>query len=310
MSNGVSLVIPTLNAESYIYTLLEIITEQTCVPDEILVVDSSSTDDTVVNVSNFAEKSSANILLKIIDRKDFDHGGTRDKAFREWTHGDLVLFITQDAIPSDKYYIEKIIEPFAKQKVGVVTGRQLPKTDARRFEQLVRQFNYPEKSFIRGKEDLAMYGIKTFFTSDVCSAYRRSAYTECGGFPFPCNQSEDMYMAAKMIAMDWLVAYEANACVYHSHNLTPKQQYERNYAIGYFLEENKDVLMDASEIGEGKRLVAYVTGSLLHEGHLGELCAFGIDCVARLMGNRAGRKQACRSVEIMKHRYFKGDETK
>lgn len=287
----ISLVIPTLDAEDCIESLLCKLLSQTRVPDEIVVVDSSSMDRTADIVRNLSQVNPC-IELKVIDRKDFDHGGTRDDAFRKWTTGDFVLFMTQDAIPADDEYIERLLEPFKNPRIAVVSGRQLPKSDARPFERLVRQFNYPEISFARGKEDIKTYGIKTFYTTDVCSAYRRTAFLECGGFPRPCNMSEDMYMAAKLVAAGYLVAYAADACVYHSHNLTPSQQYSRNYAIGVFLEQNNDILMGASEVGEGTKLVKSVSSELVRSRQFGELFAFGLDCAARLLGNRAGRHDA------------------
>lgn len=290
MASTVSLVIPTLNSERDIEALLEKLENQTHPIDELVVVDSSSDDDTADIVRLFAGNH-ANVELQVIARKDFNHGSTRDRALRTLTTGEFVLFMTQDAVPADDQYVEALLKPFENPKVAAVSGRQLPKHDARRFECLVREFNYPAEDFVRGRGDLPRYGIKTFYLSDVCSAYRRSSYLECGGF---CRTltNEDMYMAAKLVAAGYLVAYAADARVYHSHNLTPKQQYKRNYAVGKFLEEHKDVLMDASEIGEGKKLAANVAGELLRGGHIGELCAFGVDCVARFMGNRAGRRDA------------------
>jgi rhamnosyltransferase len=287
----ISLVIPTLNAADCIEELLRKLLFQTRVPDEILVVDSSSTDGTAEIVQRVSE-SDSRISLKVIERKNFDHGGTRDDAFRKWTTGDFVLFMTQDAVPADDEYIERLLKPFDDPRIAVVSGRQLPKSDARPFERLVRQYNYPAISFTRGKEDIQTYGIKTFYTTDVCSAYRRTAFLECGGFPRPCNMSEDMYMAAKLVAAGYLVAYAADACVYHSHNLLPSQQYSRNYAIGAFLENNKEILMGASEVGEGAKLVKSVSAELVRTRQLGELFAFGLDCAARLLGNRAGRRDA------------------
>ena len=99
-------------------------------------------------------------------------------------------------------------------------------------------------------------------------------------------------MAAKFIASGMKVAYEPRAEVYHSHNLTPSQQFARNRAVGFFLETHADDLMQASEIGEGGRLVRSVSSQLLREGNFGELVAFGVDCCARLLGNRAGRRAA------------------
>lgn len=283
---SLSVVIPTLNAEDEIDSLLDTIEAQSLKPLDILVVDSSSDDGTVDEV---AKHPCVNLVR--IERKEFNHGSTRDMALRR-SAGELVCFLTQDAVPASNLYLERLVAPFlADDSIALVTGRQLPKADARRFEQLVRKFNYPNVPSVRSKSDLPKYGIKTFFASDTCSAYRRTAYLECGGFDH-VNTNEDMLMAARFIASGLKVAYEPSAEVYHSHNLTPSQQFARNRAVGMFLESHADDLMYASEIGEGGRLVKAVSSELLREGRFGELFAFGFDCCARLLGNRAGRRAA------------------
>lgn len=286
MTASVSVVIPTLNAGREIGGLLDSLLSQTVVPGEILVVDSSSEDATQDIVASYAGRG---VSLDVIERTEFNHGATRHRAFMR-TVGDYTLFMTQDAVPAGDRYIERLTAPLGTDKtIALVSGRQLPKPDARRFEQLVRAFNYPDEPSVRGAEDLPSYGIKTFFASDVCSAYRRTAYMECGGFA-PVNTNEDMLMAARFIAAGYKVAYEPSAAVYHSHNLTPSQQFRRNREVGAFLAAYGDDLMGASEVGEGGRLVRAVASQLLREGRLGEFAAFGFDCAARLAGNRAGRR--------------------
>lgn len=283
---SLSVVIPTLNAEDEIDSLLDTIEAQSLQPLDILVVDSSSDDGTVDEV---AKHPCVNLVR--IERKEFNHGSTRDMALRR-SAGEFVCFLTQDAVPTSNRYLERLVAPFlADDSIALVTGRQLPKADARRFEQLVRKFNYPNAPSVRSKSDLPKYGIKTFFASDTCSAYRRTAYLECGGFDH-VNTNEDMLMAARFIVSGMKVAYEPRAEVYHSHNLTPSQQFARNRAVGFFLETHEDDLMYASEIGEGGRLVKAVSTQLLREGNLVEFIAFGVDCCARLLGNRAGRRAA------------------
>ncbi len=283
---SLSVVIPTLNAAEEIGALLSKIESQSVRPREILVVDSSSEDGTAAEVAKHF-----GVEFLCIDRKDFNHGGTRDMALRR-TAGDFVCFLTQDAVPASERYLEKLVAPMlADPDIALVSGRQLPKADARRFEQLVRGFNYPDAPSVRGKADLERYGIKTFFASDVCSCYRREAYLACGGFD-AVNTNEDMLMAARFVADGLKVAYEPTAEVYHSHNLTPREQYARNRAVGRFLEEHADDLMRASEIGEGGKLVKAVSAQLLREGRIGEFFAFGVDCAARLFGNRKGRSEA------------------
>lgn len=282
----VSVIIPTLNAEHEIEDLLAALERQSLRPMEILVVDSASDDDTVPLV-----KMHEGIRLLQIERCDFNHGATRDMALRATT-GDFVCFLTQDALPASDAYLERLVTPMVGDpSIALVSGRQLPKADARRFEQLVRSFNYPDSPSVRSKSDLNKCGIKTFFASDSCSAYRRTAYLDCGGFEY-VNTNEDMLMAARFVASGLKVAYEPGAEVYHSHNLTPSQQFARNRAVGMFLESHSDDLMHASEIGEGGRLVKAVSSQLLREGNLTEFIAFGVDCCARLLGNRADRRAA------------------
>lgn len=282
----ISIIIPTLNAEHEIEALLIALDRQSIQPNEILVVDSASEDKTIELVQKHKR-----VRLLEIDRQDFNHGTTRDMALNE-SSGDFVCFLTQDAVPVSDDYLKRLVAPMVEDSnIALVSGRQLPKANAHRFEQLVRDFNYPDTPSVRSKDDLKKYGIKTFFASDTCSAYRRTAYLECGGFDH-VNTNEDMLMAAKFIASGMKVAYEPRAEVYHSHNLTPSQQFARNRAVGFFLETHADDLMQASEIGEGGRLVKAVSSQLLREGNLVEFIAFGVDCCARLLGNRAGRRAA------------------
>lgn len=280
------MVIPTLNAGSELDDLLTLLEGQTRRPDEVIVVDSASEDDTVA----IAESHDGVRVIRI-DRRDFDHGLTRDMALRA-SAGDVVCFMTQDAVPADGHYVENLIAPIlADPRVACSSGRQLPKADARRYEQLVREFNYGPESYVRTRRDIPRLGIKAYFATDVCSAYSRRLYLELGGFE-ATDMSEDMQMAAKAVNAGYGAAYAADARVYHSHNLTPRQQYARNHAIGRFLERNRDLLACGSEVGEGSRLVTSVSKALLKEGEIPELLAFGVDCAARLLGNRKGRADA------------------
>lgn len=288
---SLSVIIPTMNAEKEIDGLLDIIEAQTLQPLDILLVDSSSKDSTADVVSKHPR-----VGFVGIERKDFNHGLTRDMALRRTT-GDFVCFLTQDAMPASEHYLERLVAPLlADNSIALVSGRQLPKADARRFEQLVRRFNYPDAPSVRSKADLPRYGIKTFFASDACSCYRRNSYLACGGFD-AVNTNEDMLMAARFVEAGYRVAYEPTAEVYHSHNLSPSEQFVRNRAIGRFLEEHEGDLMYASEIGEGGKLIRGVSIQLLREKKFGELFAFGVDCAARLLGNRMGHSDVQRDAE-------------
>lgn len=283
----ISVIIPALNAEERLPYLISSLLEQTIPPFEILVVDSDSNDATVQVASSFPE-----VRVKSIDRASFNHGTTRHEALIETT-GDYVCFLTDDAIPATTKLLEELARPLLDPRVALVTGRQLPKTNARRFEQLIREFNYPAESNVRSWKDLEAYGVKTFFASDVCSLYRRSSYFAVGGF-MPVNTNEDMQIAASLLKGGYKIAYAANAEVFHSHNLSPRQQYERNKAIGFFMGTHQNILEGVNATNEGVRLIKTVSQKLIQEGSLIELFAFGIDCIARFLGNKAGEKEARR----------------
>lgn len=287
----ISLIIPTLNAEKEIGALLDSILSQTVVPEEVLVVDSSSDDDTQAIVRGFSD---CGVRLHVINRADFNHGGTRHDAFMATT-GEFTLFMTQDALPADPAYIENLLKSFSDEGVALVYGRQLPKPEARRFVRLVQAFNYPERSEVRNVADIDRLGIKAFFCSDVCSAYRRSAYMAVGGFERPVNTNEDMLMAARLLRAGHKVAYQPAARVYHSHNLTPGQQFTRNREVGQFLRLYSEELSFRSEMGEGAKLVRSVSSELIKAGRFVEFGMFGVDCAARLLGNRSGRAEARKS---------------
>ena len=283
-----SVIIPTLNAEKELPALLKALEGQTAAPEEILVVDSESTDRTQEIC-----RASGRVRLLTVRRQDFDHGRTRDEALRQCA-GDVVVFLTQDAVPADEKCLEHLIRPLGEAGVAVSAGRQLPRTDATPMEKLVRSFNYPAEGHIRSEEDVARMGIKAFFCSDVCAAYNREIYEKLGGFDFPLKTNEDMFFAARAIRGGYRVAYAADARVVHSHNFSLGEQYRRNRIQGYEIERHRDLLGPVSQESEGKKLVRYVGTGLLKQGRVLSFARFGMDCCARLLGSRAGKKEYLR----------------
>lgn len=280
----ISVVIPTLNAGSELDSLLTALEKQTVSPSEILVIDSASEDDTV----SVAGKHTL-VRVHRIDRKDFNHGGTRDEAF-SLVSGEIVVFITQDAMPASELLLEKLTAPLKEAGTVAAYARQLPKPEASAREKLVRSFNYPEQSERHTEADLPERGIKTFFLSDVCSAYRRKEYLELGGFERDVTTNEDMFFAARAIRAGYTIAYAAEAEVYHSHDFSLGEQYRRNRLQGYEIERHKELLENASSSKEGIAMLKQVSGQLLKQGRIFSVFGLAADCGVRYLGSRAGRK--------------------
>ena len=86
----------------------------------------------------------------------------------------------------------------------------------------------------------------------------------------------------------------ADAQVFHSHNLMLKEQFQRNRIQGYEIERHRELLGNVSQVPEGWKLVRYMSAQLLKKGKLGSFVHFGLDCCARFLGSRAGRKEYLR----------------
>lgn len=283
-----SVVIPTLNAAGTITRLLDALLNQSIPPKEILVVDSASDDGTAA----IAAQSGARVIT--VERKDFDHGGTRDMAFR-MTNSPLVVCMTQDALPEKPDSIEYLISKFAQdERIAIVGGRQIAYPDATPFEKLVRQHNYPAESRVWNESQCEALGVRAYLISDVFAAYRTDAYKAVGGFDHPIMTNEDMLITQKFLEAGYCACYAGDAAVLHSHNYRWKDQFRRNYMVGTVMERYASRFRHAQEMGEGKTLAVFVMKQLIKEGKALWCIPFAIDCSARLLGNRMGRMNEVR----------------
>lgn len=290
MPRDYAVVIPTLNAEKYIQPLLRSLEAQTLPPREIIVVDSASDDGTVRLAQGFP-----GVRVIPVDRRDFDHGGTRDMAIRACDAPYAVL-MTQDALPTNENCMAALLEPLADETVAAVCARQIARPEASAAERAVRAFRYADTSVTWSKADVPAMGVRAYLLSDVCAAYRRDAYLAVGGFEHPIATNEDMLIAADFLDAGWHLAYRADARVWHSHSFTLRQEYRRNRLIGAFLAEYGH-RFGAGELGEGLQMVLGVTRTLIKTGAWGELFPFWMNCGARFLGSRAGKRAGRRGLK-------------
>ena len=207
-----------------------------------------------------------NVQIRHIETEDFDHGGTRDGA-ASLLDGDLILFMSQDAVPADVYLVERLVSAFEKEKVAAAYARQLPDKDCDIIERYTRSFNYPKESSVKTKADLDRLGIKTFFCSNVCAMYRRNIYEKLGGFVKHTIFNEDMIFAGKAVMEDdYAIAYVADAKVIHSHNYNCTQQFKRNFDLAVSQADHPEVFGGIRSESEGIRLVKQ-TAHYLSEQH-------------------------------------------
>lgn len=249
LSPSIAVCVPTLNPGADFAQWLTIVTA--CLPGAtLLVVDSSSDDETVA----LAQQAGAETL--VISRQTFNHGATRDMALQHLAHSEVVVFLTQDAMPADLQALSSLVKVFEDPRVGATFGRQLPHEDATAIAAHARLFNYPPVSRLVDAADISTLGIKAAFLSNSFAAYRRQALIEAGGFPHNTILSEDMIAGARLLQAGWKLAYQADAHVCHSHNYTLLEETKRYFDIGV-LHHREAWLLEwlGKPEGEGKRFV-------------------------------------------------------
>jgi rhamnosyltransferase len=247
----VALVIPTLNAAKHLDELLPALQAQTFQPKMLLVIDSSSIDETP------ARFRAAGAEVVVIPRAQFDHGGTRQRAVNRLPPEiDVVVFLTQDAVPADEHTVARIVAAFADPEIGVAYGRQLPHHGAGGIEAHARLFNYPAEGGVLRSADAVSAGIKATFCSNSFAAYRRRALEQVGGFPSGTIFGEDAAVTGRMLLSGWAKAYVAEACVHHSHNYRLGEEFRRYFDVGVMHARSPWLIERFGKAeGEGRRFV-------------------------------------------------------
>jgi len=232
MQMTVGIAIFTYQASPFIERCLKPWLESSLKP-EILVIDSSSSDDTVKIAKELGAKTF------VIPASHFNHGETRELA-RQMLQTDIIVMCTQDAFALTSNTLEELIEPLVSKKASLSYARQIPRDKAGIIESFNRMFNYPEKSELRGLDSIGKYGIHTFFCSNSCAAYLNSALNEIGGFK-PTLLGEDTIACAKLLMKGHKVCYVAEALVEHSHNYSARQEFRRYFDIGFMRNKERNL---------------------------------------------------------------------
>ena len=313
----IDIVIPVYKPGSEFSDLIKRLMHQTVVPEHIFIMQTIR-DESEIMVQSMDER----IRIIPVMQSEFDHGGTRALGMDKST-AEFVLMMTQDAVPADEFLVEKLVESlFSKEdqvsarvhqkgekqshdddilkesedyasqppvQTAVAYARQLPKNDCHIVEQYTRQFNYPEQSRVKTKADIPALGIKTFFCSDVCAAYRRDLFEELGGFESPVIFNEDMFFAANAIEHGYGVAYVAEAKVVHSHNYTMRQQFHRNFDLAVSQKQHSEIFEQVSSEAEGMKLVKSTIAYLFKIRKPWLIFHFGMQCVGKYAGFWMGR---------------------
>lgn len=285
----VDVVIPTYKPGKKFSRLLKMLQRQTWPVGKIIVM---NTEKSFWNEHGF--EGIKNLEVHHLTKEEFDHGDTRNRGMR-FSRADIVVFMTDDAVPADERLIEELVKAFEQrgpegEAVIMAYARQLPDKDCPLAERYTRSFNYPEESCVKTRADLERMGIKTFFASNVCCAYNREKFWFQGGFIRRTIFNEDMIFAGKALLQDdYAVAYAADARVIHSHNYNCRQQFKRNFDLAVSQADHPELFGCVRSESEGIRLVKSTARFLIGRGKPWLVPGLVVKSGFKFLGYRAGK---------------------
>lgn len=194
----ISLVVTTKNEESTIARLLESITQQTRMPQEIILVDGGSADDTVSVIKAYSDRLPQ---LRVIVEAGANISQGRNRGIKESQHD--VLAVTDAGCRLDPKWLELLSEKLDPE-VMWCAGDHLPEAQ-NEFEELAGKCS-TEGFFFIGK--------KSFKATARNLLFRKKAWEEVGGFPEDLEISEDAFFVLKLIEKGYKFQYVPESRVY------------------------------------------------------------------------------------------------
>ena len=201
-----SIVVRAYNEEKHIGRLLEGIRHQTLKDVEIILVDSGSTDQTVVITESFGAR-----IVRIAS-DEFTFGRSLNFGVRAATR-ELIVIASAHIYPVYPDWLEFLLRPFAAdEKVALTYGKQRAPYTAKYSERQIYHQWYPDS----GRHDQS-----TAFCNNANAAIRKSLW-EKNPYDESLTGLEDLAWAKWTKEQGYKISYIPEAEIIHVHNETPR----------------------------------------------------------------------------------------
>jgi rhamnosyltransferase len=197
----VSIVTRSKNESGHLRTLTTILSRQTIVPSELIVIDNESKDDSV--------KIAQDLGYVVLSTDTYFPGNALNIGIKE-SNGEFVVLVSSHCIPTGPDWIENLIEPLLRdESIAGVYGRQLPTKDSKPNDIRDLYTIFGSESKLQTSE---------IFFHNANSAIRKSVWEK---IPFSNTSTniEDRIWAKEILDHGYKIFYTAEASVFHSHGV-------------------------------------------------------------------------------------------
>ena len=225
--SSVSVIIPTLNAGEEFAALLSSLRSQRGIEKiEIIVVDSGSSDQTVVLAREYA----AQVLE--IPPQDFSHSFARNHGARA-AKGNYLLFMTQDALPGSSTWLAEMLLALRENRAIAASCAETPRTDTDLFYQTISWSHYRFLEIEHG-DRVMTWPQSTDYDSlrkncqlcNVACLIDRKIFAD---YEFRYDYAEDLDLGMRLVQDGKRLLLLSSTPVIHSHHRPPYYYLRRGY---------------------------------------------------------------------------------
>lgn len=290
MDYSVSIVIRALNEASHIGRLLASLAAQTRLADEVVLVDSGSTDRTV----EIAEQFDCRIIH--MPPGEFTFGRSLNWGC-DAAKGDILVFVSAHVYPLEPTWLSQLLEPFQDPKVGLSYGGQTGDHRSNFAEIRLLDRWFPSES-VTAQDDP--------FCNNANCAIRRSLW-QVHPYDEELPGLEDLAFARSILASGHTISYVAGARIAHVHEEGFRQTLNRyrREAMAYKQIFGRSEISLAKAVGLAVASIAGDTVAAIHQGNYAAVRKAASFRIAQYSGAYLGyRTDTDNTRQVVRRMYY------
>lgn len=216
----ISLICTVLNEGEAVENFLHSILSQTKNPDELIIVDGGSTDDTYSVIKIYESRLSRKTKFQLL-RKHGNRSVGRNEAVKH-AAGDIIA-CTDAGNTLDKDWLKNITEPFKDKSIDVVAGYYKGLAENTFQKSLI-----PYVLVMPDKVDP-----NNFLPAARSVAFRKTIWEKAGKFDEKYSHNEDYVFAKKLKKIGAKIVFAKNAIVYWIPRNNLRQSFYMFFRFAY-----------------------------------------------------------------------------
>jgi len=211
----ISLVTTVFNEENTITAFLKSIASQTKLPDEVIIVDGGSKDETIRRISKFKFPHVENAPKIKIILKNGNRSVGRNEAIQKASNE--IVAITDAGCILDKNWLNNLVKPFSDKSIDVVAGYYKGVSETV-FQKCLIPFVLVMKDKVNEKD---------FLPATRSMAIRQSVWKKAGKFDEKFSHNEDYAFANKLKTIGAKIFFRKDAIV----NWLPRKNFKQAFIM-------------------------------------------------------------------------------